>query len=139
MLNTGHNTLITNTNSNLPNMSQAITSWFLDITLEIVERTMTGADWDIDWETVQTINTKGVVQPPSPRDLKIMPEGAWAWDWLTVHCLPDVNINTNQFVRYDDKVYKVMAKKDWRKYGYVKYTLLEAFRAEEAESGGHAV
>lgn len=109
-------------------MSNTIKPWFLNITLEIVERTMSGADW-VESVT-QTYNTKGVVQPPSPRDLKIMPEGAWAWNWLTVHCLPDVNINVNQFVRYDGVLYKVMAKKDWSKYGYIKYTLLEAFQAE---------
>lgn len=133
MINSGRNTLITNTNANLPNMSQTIKPWFLNITLEIVERVMVGADWEINWETKEVINTKGVVQPPSPRDLKIMPEGAWAWDWLTVHCLPEVQLNTNQFIKYDDKVYKIMAKKDWSKYGYVKYTLLEAFRAEGLE------
>lgn len=130
MISSGRNTLITNTNTNLPNMSQTIKPWFLNITLEIVERVMVGADWEIDWETKEVINTKGVVQPPSPRDLKIMPEGSWAWDWLTVHCLPSVQLNTNQFIKYDNKVYKIMAKKDWSKYGYVKYTLLEAFRAE---------
>ncbi len=134
MINSGRNTLISNTNANLPNMSQTIKPWFLNITLEIVERVMVGADWEIDWETKEVINTKGVVQPPSPRDLKIMPEGAWAWDWLTVHCLPNVQLNTNQFIRYDDKVYKIMAKKDWSKYGYVKYTLLEAFTAEGLEN-----
>lgn len=135
MINSGRNILITNTNANLPNMSQVITGWFLDITLEIVERVMVGADWEIDWKTKEVIKTKGVVQPSSPRDLKIMPEGAWAWDWLTVHCLPEVQIDTNQFVRYDEKVYKVMAKKDWRKYGYVKYTLLESFKAEGLTDG----
>lgn len=135
MINSGRNTLITNTNANLPNMSQTIKPWFLNITLEIVERVMVGADFEIDWETKEVINTKGVVQPPTPRDLKIFPEGAWAWDWLTIHCLPEVQIDTNQFVRYDRKVYKIMAKKDWRKYGYVKYTLLEAFQAEGLENG----
>ncbi len=134
MINPGRNTLITNTNANLPNMSQTIKPWFLNITLEIVERDMVGADWKINCETKEVINTKGVVQPPSPRDLKIMPEGAWAWDWLTVHCLPNVQLNTNQFIRYDGKVYKIMAKKDWSKYGYVKYTLLEAFKAEGLEN-----
>lgn len=117
-----------NTNPRLPNMSRTIQPWFLDISLEVVERTMVGADW-VESEP-EIIYTKGVVQPPTPRDLKLMPEGAWAWDWLTVHCLPDVNINTNQFIKYDGKTYKVMSKKDWSKYGYIKYTLLEAFTAE---------
>lgn len=118
-----------NVNPKLPNMSQTIKPWFLNITLEVVGRTMQGADWV---ETViKTINTKGVVQPPSPKDLKLLPEGAWAWEWLTVHTLPNTDIEPNQFIKYDGKTYKVMAKKDWSKYGYIKYTLLEAFRAEK--------
>lgn len=119
-----------NVNPQLPNMSETIKSWFLNLTFEIVERVQEGADYKIDWTTKQEISVRGVVQPPSDRDLKILPEGSWAWEWLMLHCLPDTQIDVNQFVRYDGTVYKVMKKKDWSKYGYVRYYLLEAFRAE---------
>lgn len=119
-----------NTNPSLPNMSQTIQSWFLNLTFEIVERVQIGADFKVDWNTKQTINVKGVVQPPSDKDLKILPEGSWAWEWLMLHCLPNAQIEVNQFVRYDGTVYKVMKKKDWSKYGYVRYYLLEAFQAQ---------
>lgn len=119
-----------NTNPSLPNMSETIKSWFLDLTFEIVERDMDGADYIINWATKETIKVRGVVQPPSDKDLKILPEGSWAWEWLMVHCLPNTQIEVNQFVRYDNTVYKVMKKKDWSKYGYVRYYLLEAFQAE---------
>lgn len=128
MINSAKNILLTNTNSTLPNMANIITGWFLNITFEIVDRVLDGADWI---ETVtQTINTKGVVQPPRDKDLTILPEGTWAWEWLMLHCLPDVQLETNQYIRYDGKLYKVMAKKDWQKYGYVRYTILEAFKAD---------
>lgn len=124
----GRNPLI-NTNSALPNMSNTITSWFLDISFEVVERTLEGADWV---ETViNTIHTKGVVQPPRDRDLAILPEGTWAWSWLMIHCLPDVQLNTNQYIIYDGTLYKVMSKKDWSKYGYVRYTILQAYQADK--------
>lgn len=119
-----------NVNPQLPNMSETIKSWFLNLTFEIVERVQDGADFKINWETKQEISVRGVVQPPSDKDLKILPEGSWAWEWLMLHCLPDTQIDVNQFVRYDGTVYKVMKKKDWSKYGYVRYYLLEAFRAE---------
>lgn len=128
MINSAKNILLTNTNSTLPNMANTITGWFLNITFEIVERTLDGADWVET--TTQTINTKGVVQPPRDKDLTILPEGTWAWEWLMLHCLPDVQLETNQYIRYDGKLYKVMAKKDWQKYGYVRYTILEAFKAD---------
>lgn len=119
-----------NVNPQLPNMSETIKSWFLNLTFEIVERVQVGADFKVDWATKQEISVRGVVQPPSDRDLKILPEGSWAWEWLMLHCLPNTQIDVNQFVRYDGTVYKVMKKKDWSKYGYVRYYLLEAFRAE---------
>lgn len=119
-----------NVNPQLPNMSETIKSWFLNLTFEIVERVQVGADFKVDWATKQEISVRGVVQPPSDKDLKILPEGSWAWEWLLLHCLPNTQIDVNQFVRYDGIVYKVMKKKDWSKYGYVRYYLLEAFRAE---------
>lgn len=128
MINSANNTLLTNTNSALPNMSNTITSWFLNISFEVVERVLDGADW-VE-QTVQVIHTKGVVQPPRDKDLTIFPEGTWAWEWLMLHCLPDVQLNTNQYVRYDGTLYKVMHKKNWQKYGYVRYTILEAFKAD---------
>lgn len=131
-----HNTTLLN-NSPLPNMSQTIVSWFQDITLNVVTRGLTNDGDGVDWvpESVQTINTQGVVRPPSDKDLKILPEGTWAWEWLQIHCLPNVQLDTNQYVEYENKRYKVMAKKDWSKYGYIRYTLLEAFQAEQLEGG----
>ena len=131
MINFGANNLIQNTNPNLPNVSDVIVDWFINVTFEVVEKVMVGADYIEDWQTKEVINTRGVVQPPSPKDLKLLPEGAWAWEWLTVHVLPNVQFKVNQYIRYDNKVYKIMSKKDWSKYGYVKYTILEAFKADE--------
>lgn len=128
MINSAGNHILNNTNSTLPNMSNTITSWFLNITFEVVERLLDGADWVES--TVQTINTKGVVQPPRDKDLAILPEGTWAWEWLMLHCLPDVQLNTNQYIKYDGTLYKVMSKKDWSKYGYVRYMILQAFQAD---------
>ena len=128
MVYSANQNLLNNSNSALPNMSNTITGWFLNITFDVVERVLDGADWVEN--TVQTINTKGVVQPPRDKDLQIYPEGTWAWEWLLIHCLPDVKLNTNQYIKYDGTTYKVMAKKDWSKYGYVRYTILQAFQAE---------
>ena len=129
MINIAQNTLLNNTNSQLPNMSSTITSWFLDISFFTVSRVLVGADWQ-DGQGKE-LKTKGVVQPPSNEDLKIMPEGTWSWKWLWVHCLPDLHLQTNQFIYYDGVKYKVMGKRDWSKYGYVEYHLLEAYQAAE--------
>ena len=122
------NTLLNNTNRNLPNMSTTITKWFLDISFQEVIRTQNGADWEEGLG--QVYNTKGVVQPPRDEDLKIYPMGCWSWQWLMIHCLPDVQLTTNQYIKYDGTTYKVMSKKDFSKYGYCRYMLLEAFNAD---------
>lgn len=117
-------------NSNLPNMSQTIIEWFLPISFDIVQRVLVGADWEIDTNKTVTVNTRGVVRPPKDEELAFLPEGTWSWDWLQLHCLPDKKLSTNQFIKYDDVVYKVMATKDYSKYGYMRYTILEAYQAE---------
>lgn len=129
MIQNASNFKLNNTNSNLPNMSNTITSWFLNITLEKVERQLVGADWQL--VTVGRVNTKGVVQPPSDIDLKILPEGTWNWEWLMLHCLPNADLQVNNFIKYDGKNYKIMSKKDYSKYGYIQYIILEAYRAEQ--------
>ena len=132
MIQLSQNTLLNNTNSQLPNMSDVITSWFLDISFYTVTRALQGADWV---ETTGTeIKTKGVVQPPSNEDLKILPEGTWGWKWQWVHCLPDLQLDVDQYIYYDGVKYKVMGKRDWSKYGYVEYHLLEAYQASEIAS-----
>ena len=118
-----------NSNRNLPNMSSTITKWFLNITFQEVIRTLNGADW-VETEG-QVYNTRGVVQPPRDEDLQIYPMGCWAWQWLMVHCLPNVQLKPNQYVKYDGVTYKVMSRKDWSKYGYVRYMLLEAYQADQ--------
>ena len=118
-----------NSNRNLPNMSSTITKWFLNITFQEVIRELNGADWE---ETLgQVYNTRGVVQPTRDEELKIYPMGCWAWQWLTVHCLPNISLKPNQYVKYNGVTYKVMSKKDWSAYGYIRYILLEAFEADK--------
>ena len=129
MIQNGRNIKLNNINNALPNMSNTITGWFLNITLQVVERVMQGADW-VDGIT-KIIHTKGVVQPLNDEQLKIMPEGTRSWEWLMLHCLPNVDLKTNQFIMYDDKKYKIMTKKDYTKYGYIQYTLLEAYRGND--------
>lgn len=129
-----HNTTLSNT-TGLHNMAQTIQGWFQPVEFEVITRSLADDGDGVDWvsETVTLIKTQGVVRPPSDKDLKILPEGTWAWEWLQIHCLPNVELNTNQFVIYKEKRYKVMAKKDWTEYGYIRYTLLEAFQAEQLE------
>lgn len=110
--------------SNLPNMSQTIISWFQPITFVKLARTV------VDYEQVITetnINTKGVVQPYKPEPLEIQQYGTQSWIWQDMHCLPDVTLNTDEIIIYQNVRYKVLYKKDYTEYGYVEYMLCETF------------
>lgn len=109
---------------NLPNMSQTIIGWFQPITFGVVESSL------VDFEKVETIkyvDTKGVVQPPKPEDIEIQPEGIRNWEWLEVHCLPDLMVNVNEYIYYNGLKYRVMQRENFSAYGYVKYLILEAY------------
>lgn len=109
-------------------MSSTITKWFLNITFQEVIRTLNGADWE---ESLgQIYNTRGVVQPATKEILKLLPIGAYSWRVLLLHCLPNVQLTTNQYIIYDNVKYKVMQKADYSKYGYCSYVLTEAYQAD---------
>lgn len=117
---------------NLPNMSQIIVGWFQPITFGVVTTTL------VDFEKVENIeyvDTNGVVQPPRPEAIEIQPEGIRNWEWLEVHCLPNLQVNINEFIIYNGLRYKVMQKENFSAYGYVKYLILEAYRGERANQG----
>ena len=114
-----------NMNSNLPNMSNTIRGWFLDITLEVVDRVMVGADF-VE-QVIAVINTKGVVQPAKSEDLAILAEGTRSWEYMTLHCLPNVDLKPNQFIRYDGVKYKILTRRNYQKYGYIEYMICEGF------------
>lgn len=113
--------------SNLPDMSRTIMSWFQDLKFGKVTRENVNADWK---ETIEEISTKGVVQPPKDEILKVMAEGMRFWEWQMIHCLPNLQLINNEYIYYEGKKYKVMDKKNYEKYGYVRYMILEAFRAD---------
>jgi hypothetical protein len=108
----------------LPNMSNTIIGWFQDITFGVVTRG--SLDFD-DTEVVNTVKTKGVVQPYKPTELEIEEAGTRSWGWLMVHCLPDLVLYNNQFVYYEGVKYKVMNLLPYDKYGFRQYTLCEAY------------
>ncbi|MBO7733119.1 MAG: hypothetical protein J6S67_11215 [Methanobrevibacter sp.] len=112
------------TMSKLPNMSNTIIGWFQDITFGVVTRAV------VDYESVksiQTIKTKGVVQPYQPTELDIQVAGSRSWNWLMIHCLPDLNLEENSYIYYKDIQYKVMKKYFYEEYGYYEYVICEGY------------
>lgn len=113
---------------NLPNMSQTIISWFQPVTFITLKKTVNNDFEEVITET--RINTQGVVQPPKPEIIEIQPEGIRNWEWLEIHCLPNLQLNINEYIIYNGLRYKVMQKENYAAYGYMHYLVLEAYRNE---------
>ena len=80
-------------NGNLPNMSETIVGWFLPIRIGIVTREV------VDFEQVETIkwvDTQGVVQQYHTENLVINKDGDRSWDWIQIHCLPDLQLENDK-------------------------------------------
>lgn len=113
-----------NTGSGLPNMSQTIIGWFQPITFGVVTRSV--ADYETT-ETVQQIQTRGVVQPYRPEPLEIELAGTRSWNWRMVHCLPELVLETNQYIWYEGTKYKVIQVLKYDEYGYRQYNICETY------------
>lgn len=111
---------------NLPNMSQTIISWFQPLTFITLKKTVDNNFEEVITET--KVNTQGVVQPPKPEIIEIQPEGIRNWEWLEIHCLPNLQLNINEYIIYNGLKYKVMQKENYAAYGYMLYRVLEAYR-----------
>jgi len=113
--------------SHLPNMSSTIVGWFLPIRIGIVTRTV--VDFE-QVETVQWIDTQGVVQQYKTEDLEITKSGDRSWDMLQIHCLPDLQLENDNLIIYKDIRYKVMNNNNYSDYGYMEYICVETFSGE---------
>ena len=125
MIQSAKNYTLKNINSNLPNMESTIKNWFLDIEFKVLKKKQEGADWVNKIDRI--VKTKGVVQPAKDTDLKFFSEGYRDWNYQKIHCLNNADFKLDELIEYDGIVYKVMAKKNYQKYGYIRYIVIETF------------
>ncbi len=77
-------------------------------------------------ETMQTVKWfTGVVQPLSPRQLAIKPEGERQWKWLTLWTSEDISLD-NYIMDAAGIQYRMMDKKNWSSAGFIEYQLVES-------------
>ena len=110
---------------NLPNLSNTITKWFLNINFIRVTKS------NVDHQTQETESSesfKGVVQNLDFRDLKLKPEGQRAFTWKMIHALPSLQLTNDDIIKYKDVRYRVMSIKDYQEYGFVEYHVMEDYK-----------
>lgn len=108
-----------------PSMRETVLGWLRPITVGVVTtRISDGQAESITREQA----TSGCVQPLRNRELQIKPEGERAWGWYVLYSTPDLALRPDDKVIYKGLTYRVMAKRDWSDYGYVRYELVEGFQ-----------
>lgn len=109
-------------NPNLPNMQSALLSWYVPMTFDVVTKTVQAGQVI---ETMVPVTFKGVMQELTSARLLLKPEGQRTWRWKWLHASPTLQLKNDDVVIYDGTQYRVMAKKDYREYGYLEYELCE--------------
>tara|TARA_R110000851_G_scaffold306239_5_gene464505 strand:- start:1309 stop:1671 length:363 start_codon:yes stop_codon:yes gene_type:complete len=112
--------------SNMPQMGSAFSGWQSNITLNKV--TQTNVRGDIT-NVLTAITFKGTVQPLSPEQILLKPEGERSWRWLQIHVFAGGdNLKTGDRISYKESFYKVMADLDYSNNNFVEYHLVEDFQ-----------
>lgn len=125
----GKDFLISAVPGTLPNMHDTLLDYFLPITF--VRVTKEDVNFSVK-ETREEIECMGVVQPMSPQQLSIKPIGQREWKWYTIHAFPNLILNPDDIIKFvnilaDNENYRVMAKMDWKSYGYVEYHIVKDY------------
>lgn len=105
--------------SGMPQMSAAFSGWMKPLTLQKRTQTITkGLVGYVD----ATLSFMGVIQPLSPKQISLKPEGQRAWPWLQIHCQgSSLQLTTNDQIIYNGKLYKIMGVLDYDQSGFREF------------------
>lgn len=107
--------------SGMPQMTNTLNGW--EVPLLLIKVTQIIVDGDLV-TTEQSINFQGVWQPLKDEALELKPEGQRSWEWIWIHAKSsELNLETADKVKFKNKRYKVMSKKDYGLNGFVEYQL----------------
>ncbi|MBZ5673707.1 MAG: hypothetical protein LAP61_05615 [Acidobacteriia bacterium] len=109
--------------SGMPRVGAAFAGWQNKI--ELLKRSQTVVDG-----LVQSIDSPfsftGVMQPLSPNQIELKPEGQRAFEWLQIHCTSGpLNLDPNDRIFFNEKLYKIMAQNDYSLNGYIEYHAIQ--------------
>lgn len=105
--------------SGMPQMSAAFSGWMKSFSLNIITQAVVDG---FVTEVKRAVTYRGTVQPLSPEQIALKPDGQRSWEWLQIHVLTGGdNLKTNDRIDYNGKEFKVMSVKDYSLNNYVEY------------------
>lgn len=109
----------------MPKMTAVFSGWTSAITLKVISETNVDGfitTTDIDY------TFKGIIQPLSPEQIQLKPEGQRSWQWVQIHCVSgDLNLKTNDRIEYNGQKYKVMNILDYSLNGFIEYHAIQDY------------
>ncbi len=110
----------------MPQQRASIGRWAQLMTFKKITQTVTdGLVVNADEE----VCFRGVLQPLSPREIQLKPEGQRAWTWLRLQCFTSCPpFNVNDRVQYDGREYKIMAELDYTLSGCREYHVVKDYQ-----------
>lgn len=118
----GRDTPINQQTGTVPNMNDTLRNWYQPITfVHLQKRTV---NFQLE-EFSCAIHFRGVIQPLKPRELMQKPEGQRAWSWFQLHADPILILQVDDIVLYNGIKTRIMARTDYKLYGYVYYELVQ--------------
>jgi len=115
----------------MPVMRSTIMGWFRPLELTKVIKST------VDFQTVEVevpVPAQGTIQQLSMQSLAIKPEGTRTWDWRQIHATPDLELLTDDVIKYQGKPYRVMAKNDYAEQGFVEYHVVSDYHVRHLAS-----
>lgn len=72
----------------------------------------------------------GTIQPLSPNQIELKPEGQRSWQWYQVHCRTnDASLLLpNDIITYIGQTYKIMGQNDYSLNGMVEYHAIKDYQ-----------
>lgn len=112
--------------SGMPQITSAFAGWTQTVSLSLVTQTIVAG---LVTETLTAISFPGTIQPLSPKNLMLKPEGQRAWTWLQIHCFSGpYDLNTGDQIVYRGEKFKIMARLDYSLNGFMEYHLVKDYQ-----------
>lgn len=118
--------------SAVPQMGQTLQAWMKPITLGLVRKVE--RDHQI-FEVVDVVESAGVIQPLSARQLMLKSEGERDWAWFMLHCTASLLLANDDQVIYKNTRYRVMKQWPFEDYGFRQYDLVADYITQQQLPG----
>lgn len=114
-----------NQQSGMPQMNATFAGWMNKVTLTVITQTIVAG---FVTEAKKQVTFQGVIQPLSPKQIALKPEGQRAWKWLQIHCkIGSLVLDTGDKIVFNGKKYKIMGYLDYSLNNFYEYHAIEDY------------